>query len=167
MSRPVIQKLGYPLWFNILFFLLTIAVPIGLVISEGLKAPSTPTGVVFKVSFMVTSGAIVAWFFIEKFLIKNIETKLVLKQSALEHDYSIRVGDPEAIRFLWHRNEMTLTIFNLISSALYGGLLIIIMLGVSSALIKITGLVVFVLSAYLIAYTIKFVYLMIRRGNDV
>lgn len=167
MSKPVIKKLGYPLWFSIVFFILTLAVPIGLIISEGMKAPATPMGVAFKVSFMVTSIAIVTWFFVEKLLIKNLETKLIAKQIALEHDYSIKVGDPDAIKFLWYQNETTLTIFHLITSALYGGFIIIIMLGVSSALIKIKGVVAIIVSAYMIAYTIKFVYLMIRRGSDV
>jgi len=167
MTKPVIKKLGYPMWFNIVFFLLTIAVPIGLVIAEGLKAPATPSGVAFKVSFTLFSTSIVVWFFLKTFVVKHIETKLLAKQTALEHDYSIKVGDPEAIKYLWYQNESYLSMFHLVTSILYGGFIIIIMLGISSALIKIHGIVVFVMSLYIIAYTIKFVLLMIRRGSDV
>lgn len=166
MSRPVIKKLGYPLWFNILFLALTVAVPIALVILEGLKAPDTKLGVAFKVSFMVLSTGILAWVFIKKFILTKLETKLLAKQVALEHDYSIDNGDPDKIKYLWYQNEQKLAIFNLITVVLYGGFVIIIMLGVASALMKIKGIALVIMTAYVIAYTIKFMILITRRDID-
>jgi len=165
--RPVIRKLGYPLWFTIVFFILTIAVPIGLVMWEGLKAPPTTTGSVFKVSFMIFSICIVAWFFIRRFLIVDIESKLLAKQAALEHDYSIKVGDAQAIKYMWYHNQATLAIFNLINVALYGGFMFIIMLGVSSALIETKQVVLIITGLYVLAYALKFMVLTLGRDDNV
>jgi len=163
LNRVVVQKLKYPLWFNIVFFILTIGVPIGFIIMEGLKAPSTPVGSAFKVSFLIFSVFIVAWFFINKFLVIDIEKKLLVKQAALEHDYSIRVGDADAIKYMWYSNQAKLSLFNLINVLVYGGFLFVIMLGISSALIEIKGVVFVITTLYVVAYTIKFILLMTGR----
>ena len=163
----VIQKLGYPLWFTIVFFILTIAAPIAFVIVEGLKAPATPSGFAFKFSFIMFSVCIVAWFFIRKFLVTDIETKLLSRQAALEHDYSIKVGDAQAIKYLWYGNQAKLAIFNLISVAIYGGFIFVIMLGVSSALIEIKDIVLIITGLYIVAYTIKFMILILGKDSDV
>jgi len=166
-NNLIVKKLGYPLWFNILFFLLTIAVPIGLIIMEGMKAPPTPTGVAFKVSFMVSATGILAWVFIKKFIVNKLETKLIAKQVALEHDYSIDNGDSRLIKFMWYKNEEWLSFFNLVTIALYGGFAVVIMLGIASTLIKVRGILLIIMSAYIIAYTVKFMILIIRRDIDV
>jgi len=167
LNNIVIKKLGYPLWFTIVFFILTIAAPIGFVIAEGLKAPSTPSGSAFKVSFMMFSICIITWFFIRKFLIVDIENKLLVKQAALEHDYSIKVGDAQAIKYLWYGNQTKLALFNLVTVTIYGGFIFIIMLGVSSALITVKNIVLIVTGLYFVAYTIKFMILILGRDTDV
>jgi len=169
MPRPnlVIKKLGYPLWFNIVFPILTILVPIVLIAVESLQAPSTTTGSVFKVSFVALSVGIIAWFFAKKFLVKNWEERLVAKQAALEHDYSISVGDPELTKYHWYNNETKLTLINIVNIVLYGGLTFLIMLGISSALIEVKGVVLLITGIYVVAFTIKFMLLMIRKGDNV
>lgn len=162
-----IKKLGYPLWFHVLFFLLTVVVPIALIAFEGLKAPATPSGSAFKVSFIGLSLGIFTWFFAKRFLIKNWEAKLISSQAALEHDYSIQVGNPELTKYHWYSNESKLSIINMINVLLYGGLTFLIMLGVSSALIEIKHVVLIVTGLYVIAFTIKFVFLTMRSGTDV
>lgn len=162
-----IKKLGYPLWFNILFFLLTVAAPIIFISVEGLKAPATPSGSAFKISFVGLSLGIFTWFFAKRFLIKNWEAKLIASQAALEHDYSIQVGSPELTKYHWYHNESKLSIINLINTVLYGGLTFLIMLGISSALIEIKHVVLIITALYVIAFTIKFVLLTVRSGSDV
>ena len=166
-QKLVVKKLGYPLWFNILFPMLTILLPIALIAIESLKAPATPSGSAFKVSFIGLSIGIFAWFFAKKFLIKNWEERLIAKQAALEHDYSISVGDPELTKYHWYRNESKLALINMVNIALYGGIAFLIMLGISSALIEVKGIVLLITAIYLIAFTIKFVLLTVRKDDDV
>lgn len=62
-----IKTLKYPLWFDITFFCLTVAIPIVLVLIEGMKAPDTIIGNAFKFSFVALTTAIVAWFLFKNF----------------------------------------------------------------------------------------------------
>ena len=158
-----ISTLKYPRWYSIVHFILTILIPIVLVMIEGFNAPPSKLGTVFKVTFIGISGLVITWFFIKKLIINKIETTLRTKQVALEHDYSIEVGNPDKIRYLWYRNEIKLALFQFISVALNGGLIVIILLGVSSALLTIKSAVLLITSLYLIAYTIKFMILIIRQ----
>lgn len=161
-----IKTLGYPKWFNIVFYCLTIVIPICLLIIEGLKAPSTIAGVAFKISFMVLSAGIMTWFFVKKFIWSKVEIKLLAKQTALEHDYSIDNGNSEKIKYLWFKNERRLAIFDLINVILYGGFIMVILMGVASTLMKVKGIVALVMTLYVIAYTIKFMILIVRRDDD-
>lgn len=161
-----IKTLGYPSWFNIVFYCLTIVIPICLLIIEGLKAPDTIAGVAFKISFIVLSTGVITWFFVKKFIWSKVETKLLTKQTALEHDYSIDNGNSEKIKHLWFKNERRLAIFDLINVVLYGGLIMVILMGVASTLMKVKGIVALIMTLYVIAYTIKFMILIVRRDDD-
>ena len=165
MSKPTINKLGYPLWLNILFYCLTILGPIILAMIEGLQAANTTKGVFFKVTFMVLAIAIIAWTFIKKLLINKIETKLIAKQAALEHDYSIDNGDITKIKYLWYKNEVYLLIFNMLSIALCGGLLCVILVGAAEALIQVKGIIMIIASMYIVAYTLKIIYIIARKNG--
>lgn len=164
-SKLKINKLRYPTWFNILFFCLTIIAPISLIVIEGFKAPPGVLGTTFKISFSVICAAIIAWVMINHFWIKSIKDKLSAKQIALEHDYSIDNGNPIKIKHLWYQNEIKLSLFNLVSVVLYGGLTVLILLGVASKLMEVKGLIMIALSLYVIAYTIKFI-IMLKGYED-
>lgn len=161
-----IKTLNYPNWFNILFFYLTVVTPIILIIVEGMKAPNTPAGTVFKVSFTSICILLVTWVFIKKLILNGIITKLISRQEALKHDYSIDNGNLEKIKYLWYQAEKKLTLYNLVSIILYGGLSAIILIGVASALMEIKGVIMIITSLYVIAYTIKFMVLIIKGGDS-
>lgn len=166
IKKPNIKQLKYPLWFTLLFFTLTVLAPIILVIIEGMKAPAGVAGTVFKISFMSICIAIIAWFFIKKLLINKIETKLIAKQANLEHDYAIDNGNLDKIKYLWFQNEKKLALFQLVSIILYGGLIVIILMGVASSLMKIQTKLLIIMTLYVIAYTIKFMLLILTKGGD-
>lgn len=151
------------MWFNIVFLIMTVLIPIGLIVYEGLKAPDTKFGIAFKTSFMVLSTSILVWVFIKKFLITKFETKLLAKQVALEHDYSIDNGNPDKIKYLWYNNERLLAIFNLVNVVLYGGFVAVISVGISSALMKVRFITMVIMILYTLAYTLKFLILISRR----
>lgn len=166
MAKLNINKLKYPLWLTILFYSLTVLGPVVLIMIEGFQAPDENGGIGFKLTFGVLSTAIVAWMFIKRFLVNGIETKLIAKQTALEHDYSIDCGNPDKIKYLWYQNELVLTLFNVVTVLLYGGLICIILIAVAEALIQIKGIVILVITMYAIAYIIKLVYIMAKRNGD-
>lgn len=161
-----IDTLRYPLWFNIIFYSLTIIAPLILIVLEGLKTPNTLLGTTFKISFMVMVVLTITWFFMKKLIINKIETKLLAHQVALEHDYSIDIGDKAKVKQLWINNQRKLTIYEFLQVMIYGGLLFVIGLGISSQVLKIKNLIVIIMSLYLIAYTIKFVVLLLRGEDD-
>ena len=70
------------------------------------------------------------------------------------------------IKYLWFKNERRLAIFDLINVILYGGFIMVILMGVASTLMKVKGIVALVMTLYVIAYTIKFMILIVRRDDD-
>ena len=163
MSKPNIKKLKYPLWYNIVFAILTIIIPLGLFVYECLSAAHTQAGVVFKVSFVAIVIAIIAWLFLNHFVIKKFKDKLIAKQAMLEHDYSAEVGNPDALKTMWYDNEKWLTVFEIIQVLLYGGLGALILIAVQSAIIKVKGILIIIACCYIIAYTIKYMLLIMRK----
>ena len=161
-QKPKIRKLKYPLWLSIFFLVFTLLVPIILLLVQGLNSPSP----VFRFSFLVIAILLIIWTFIRKFLLKNIEEKFNKEKLALEHDYSIEVGKPKKIKWLWYTNELWLLFINIIQVLLIGGLLLLLASGIANDLIKIRGISAIIAISYLIAYSIKALYIFIQRGND-
>ena len=163
MSKPNIKKLKYPLWYNIVFAILTVAIPLGLFVYECLSAAHTQAGVVFKVTFAGLTLAIIAWLFLNHFVIKKFKEKVHAKQLLLEHDYSAQVGNPDALKAMWYANERWLTLFEIAGVLLYGGLGALILIAVQSAIIKVKGILIIIAICYTIAYTIKYLLLILRK----
>ena len=163
MSKPNIKKLKYPLWYNIVFAILTVAIPLGLFVYECLSAAHTQAGVVFKVTFVGLTLAIIAWLFLNHFVIKKFKEKVRAKQLLLEHDYSAQVGNPDALKAMWYANERWLTLFEIAGVLLYGGLGALILIAVQSAIIKVKGVLIIIAICYTIAYTIKYLLLILRK----
>ena len=163
MSKPNIKKLKYPLWYNIVFAILTVAIPLGLFVYECLSAARTQAGVVFKVTFVGLTLAIIAWLFLNHFVIKKFKEKVRAKQLLLEHDYSAQVGNPDALKAMWYANERWLTLFEIAGVLLYGGLGALILIAVQSAIIKVKGILIIIAICYTIAYTIKYLLLILRK----
>ena len=166
MSKPDIKKLKYPLWYTIVFAILTVVIPLGLFVFECLSAARTQAGVVFKVSFVGITIALVAWLFFKHFVVKKFKEKLLSKQTLLEHDYSAQVGNADSIKAMWYDNEKWLTLFEIAEVLLYGGLGAIILIAVQMGIIKVKGILIIVAMCYVIAYTIKYLLLLMRKEAD-
>jgi len=162
MSHVKIKKLKYPLWLNIVFLILTVVVPIGLFIYEGCCSKSSS----FRITFLGVITLVIVWIFINKFILKNYKIKLLTKQQALEHDYSIDNGNPEKIRYLWSANEKLLYLFNIIDIIVFGGLGALAAIGISNRLMEIKGVILIMASVYVVAYTMKFIFLMSGKEVD-
>lgn len=162
MKKPNIKKLKYPLWFQIVFLLFTVAAPIVTLIVQGLNSPNRT----FRITFTVIGIILVAWIFIRKFVIHGMETKLEQKKAAIEHDYELDIGNPEKCRWLWFSNELLLSIIKAIHVALIGMLIMLIMIGIQEAAIKIKGAAFFIMILYLLAYIAKFILILVLRGRE-
>lgn len=160
MRKPNIKKLKYPIWFNITFAILTLVVPLGLFMAECLGAAQTQSGTVFKITFVAVVILIIAWLFLNHFVLSKIKTKLVSEQSMLEHDYTAEVGNTEKIKLVWYANSRWLTLFEFVSVLLYGGLGYILLTAVQTGLIKIRAILIIIAICYVLAYTIRFILLM-------
>ena len=161
MKEP--NKLKYPLWFHIVFYILTVVAPIVLSLVQGFRSPSTP----FKVSFGVICALIIGWMYVRRFVLRNVEKRIVDEKALLEHDYSIESGSPEKIKYLWYTNELKLNIINVIQIVLIGLLIGLIAVGIQTACIKIKATLSMVALCYIIAYGIKFIYIIVSRDNKV
>ena len=162
MKKPEIKKLQYPLWFRIVFLLLTVGGPIILLLVQGLNSPNK----VFRFTFTVICTLLIAWIFIRKFVLARKEKDIRERKVALEHDYEIEVGNPDKIKWLWFSNEIWLTIINVIEVALIASLIALTAVGIEAACIKVKGLTFAVMTFYLVAYTIKFILLLSLRGKE-
>jgi hypothetical protein len=129
---------------------------------EGMKVPQSW----FRLSFMTITIGVIVWFVIKKYITDKMRDKLISKQTALEHDYSIDNGNPVKIKYLWFENEQKLTMFEAISVLLNGGLLVLILMGVATTFMKIRLALSIIMILYIIAYTIKFLIIMTMKGAD-
>jgi hypothetical protein len=163
MKKPNINKLKYPLWFNIVFSILTVAIPLIFIVVQGFNSPSTT----FKISFTMICATLLLWIFVRKFVFNKYEEKLRNRKASLEHDYEIEVGNPQKAKWLWYSNEIILSIINAVQVLLIGGLILLMAVGIESAAIKVKGLSFLIAILYIIAYVIKFILLLKLRGDEV
>lgn len=163
MSKPNIKRLKYPTWFNVTFSILTLGIPLVLFVYAGFSAGSTDTAKVFKITFGSILLLAIAWWFVYTFVIKKHIDKLVAQQAALEHDYSIEIGNADAIKAMWFYNQKILTALDVIRVILYGGLGIVIALGVQAGVVKVKTTLLLVATCYIVAYTMKAIYLMSQK----
>lgn len=161
-NKPNIKRLKYPIWFHIIFFLLTVIVPLILIMVEGYKSPSTK----FKITFGIISGLVVIWAFINKFLISKFIKAIRTRDLQLIHDYEIEVGNSNKIKYLWFTNEQKLTLFNVISIILYGSLFATVLTAIANGLMQIRGIIVMIAISYVIAYIFKFVIISVLKGKE-
>lgn len=166
MSKPNIKKLKYPVWFNIIFSVLTLGIPLALFVYSGFSSAESKTATVFKITFGAILILAIAWWFIYKFVIKRYIDKIVAKQAALEHDYSIETGNPTAIKALWFTNEKILTILDGVRVLLYGGLSAVLLMGIEAGLVKARVILLIIACCYVIAYTIKMILLMSQKEES-
>lgn len=162
-TKLEIKRLRYPLWSQIVFFLLTVIVPLVLVMVEGYKSPSTG----FKWTFGIISGLVVVWSFVHKFVLSKWEDKWRDRQVKLEHDYEIDVGNTKKIKWLWFDNEMKLNICVAIKVALWGSLLAVVITAIAKGLMLIKGAIIAIAICYVVAYVLKFLIITIQKGTDV
>lgn len=162
MKKPDIKKLKYPLWFNIIFYLLTVMAPLVLTVIQGFRSTSQT----FRITFGLITGAVIAWSFIRKFVLINKEKNLLEEKVKLEHEYKTGIGDGSKIRYLWYTNETWLALINAGEVVLKGLLVFLLAEGIAKGLMKIEGLMMFIMLCYLLAFIIKFSYVTISKNKN-
>lgn len=160
--KPKINRLKYPLWSRIVFFVLTVIAPVVTLMVEGFQTTSKG----YKITFGCICGLVVVWTFIHRFFLVQQEKKWRDRQVSLEHDYEIEVGNGEKIRYLWFNNELKLNIMRALNIASYGALIAVVISGVAEQLIAIKGALIIVIICYVVAYVLRFIVIAAKRGLE-
>lgn len=160
--KTVIKRLVYPTWFNIVFYLFTIVIPLLFITIEGFTSPYPS----FRWTFGVIVGLLLLWSLIYKFIITNYEKNMKQRKIALEHDYEIEVGNGKKIKYLWFSNEQLLTIIQVCQITLWGLLISVFAIGIKVAALKISYLTIIIAISYIIAYITKFIVISALKGED-
>lgn len=157
-----VDKLKYPTWFVVVFYLLTIALPLIYILVEGYKAPSQT----FRITFTIVIGLCIFWLFLNKFMLKNKFTEIKNRKVQLEHEYQIQVGNTDNIKKLWYDNEVMYNIIMALSIFIYGLTIIVIAYGISLGCLKVKAMTTIITCSYVLAYLLKFLVLALVLNND-
>lgn len=161
-KKPTIKKLKYPLWFYISFYVLTLVIPVITIMVQGFRSPSQ----IFRITFGSICIILLLWSFVRKFILANVETKLLASKAALEHDYEIDVGNSRKTKYVWYTNEIWLALINIIQVMLIGALILVLLAGLEAGAIKIKGATYLVAICYLSAYILKFSFILTARNKE-
>lgn len=162
MKKPDIKKLKYPLWLQIVFYVLTVVSPLILIAVEGFKSPHAA----FRFTFGVIAGLLLTWTFLKKFIIVKYVKKLTDKKSTLEHEYEVEVGNLNKVKYLWYQNELFLNLFEAINVTLIGSLIAIVAYGIQAGSYKVKAITLIIALLYTLAYITKFIYIIVTRDKE-
>lgn len=164
MNKKVdIKKLKYPLWFHIVFYSLTVIVPLILIMIEGFGAKSSA----FRWTFGAISLILVGWLAVYNWLLKGTKSKIVDRKSKLEHDYEIEVGDSDKIKFIWFSNELKLNVISIINTSIWGIFFALILTGIADGIMAIKGAIIIICTLYVVAFALKVCLILSLRGSEV
>ena len=162
MKKPDIKKLKYPLWLQIIFYVLTVVGPLTLIAVEGFKSPQ----VAFRFTFGVIATMLLTWTFLKKFILVKYIKKLTDKKSTLEHEFEVEVGNPDKVKYLWYQNELYLSLFEALNVALIGSLIAVIAYGIQSGSYKVKAITLIIAILYVLAYIAKMLYIFATRDEE-
>lgn len=162
MKKPVIKKLKYPLWFHIVFYCLTVLVPLVLIMVEGFSSHVS----YFRWTFGVLAIIVLSWSAIYKWLLTGLRKKIADRKLQLEHDYEIDVGNPDKIKYIWFSNEQKLAIVDAANIGLWGLFIAVIAVGIAEGFMAIKGAVLCIAAVYVIAYVMKFLTITFLKGYE-
>lgn len=163
MKKPDIKRLKYPLWFQLIFLALTVAVPAAVAISAGAESESTG----FRWTYSVIVSLVLVWIFIHHFIVKPYVNKLRERQIQLEHDYEIDNGNQDKIKWIWFKYEIIYALFHLVTFVVFGALISITIEGIVNGLINsVHAMLGMIISCYLVAYAFKFVVILAMRNKE-
>ena len=150
-----------PLWLKIVDGILTIGIPSLVTILEVKESSS----VAYKLSFVSIMVLLVAWLFLDKFILKEFKTKLQSSVTTLELNYATGVGDKDKTLELWKKNKLLLIIMNSITLLLTGIIIYIVFYGLAKGILKFLGAYVIIALSYLASFITKAIYTWFRKVN--
>lgn len=103
-----IPKLKLSLWQEIIYILLVVGAPATITAIELFQVHST----VLKISFTSVGALLITLIVFKKFFVNNKIDKLRAKIVALEHDYSIEVGNAENCKQQWAMYNLFIFAYN-------------------------------------------------------
>lgn len=155
-----IPKLKLHLWQEIIYFLLVVGAPAAITSVELFQTHST----MLKISFTSVGALLITLVVIKKFFINSKIEKVRKKIIALEHDYSIEVGNPDNCRQQWAIYNLFIFVYNAACVILALVLLVIFVNALIKGLMAFRGAAVIILLCVFIGIMFKIVcYLVYAR----
>lgn len=102
------MKLKQPLWQDIIYYCLIGLAPIIITCMELFSSHSS----IFKISFASVGAILITMSIVRRFVLKGKIAKIKTEIIALEHDYSIKVGDPTLTQQKWKRLNLIIHIYD-------------------------------------------------------
>lgn len=150
-----------PLWLKIVDGILTIGIP-GLITILEINESSS---VAYKLSFVSILVLLAAWLFLDKFILKELKTKLQSSVTTLELNYATGVGDKDKTLELWKKNKLLLVIMNSITLLLTGIIIYVVFYGLAKGILKFLGAYIIIALSYLASFITKAIYTWFRKVN--
>lgn len=150
-----------PLWLKIVDGILTIGIP-GLITILEIKESSN---VAYKLSFVSILVLLAAWLFLDKFILKELKTKLQSSVTTLELNYATGVGDKDKTLELWKKNKLLLIIMNSFTLLLTGIIIYVVFYGLAKGILKFLGAYIIIALSYLASFITKAIYTWFRKVN--
>jgi hypothetical protein len=155
-------KLKMPLWQNIVYFLLTVIIPLVFVYVEvGL---SKSTG--FKVTFIFLTLILVIYEFLKKFIIKNQISKINADIVHLEHDYSNGIGESKLIKHNWLNRKLQEYLISSLSVVILMICTVLMINAIVSKLIQFKGAFIIICLCYFVAFIFKIITYSYEKIRD-
>lgn len=151
MSKITARKIKMPLWQNIVYLIFIAVVPIIITCIELFNSHST----VFQITFSSVGAMLISIIVIKKFLLSSNIKKLEKEIFALEHDYSIAVGNDKLTIAKWKRCKLVLFIYNAIIILISIILLTLFVTALSNGLIAFKGAILTILLSVFIGLVFK------------
>lgn len=143
MSKKKVKakKLKCKLWQELIYLALVMIAPIIITSIELFQSHST----VFKWSFASIGSIIICYIIIRKFVINEKIQKAKQEIIAIEHDYSLNIGDEKLAKQKWKHLNLIVYIYNAIMVLLWMALIYLFVQALIDGLIAFKGAALLIL----------------------
>lgn len=154
------RRLKLHFWQELIFFILVTVVPVIIAGCEVFSSHSS----IFKITFSSIGSILLIIIITRKFILHNYIKKLQNECIALEHDYSINVGDENLCKHRWAICNIIIYAYNAIVTILSVILAVLVVNALYDQLLQFKGAALIILCSTIIGLLWKLIcYLSMLR----
>lgn len=165
MSKKKVKakKLKSAWWQELIYLALVMIAPIVITAIELFQSHST----MFKWSFASIGGILICYIIIRKFIINEKIRKAKEEIIAIEHDYSLNIGDEKLARQKWKHLNLIVYLYNAIMVLLWMALIYLFVQALVDGLVAFRGAALLILIFVFVGMVFKcFTYLGAEFEDD-